>query len=337
MTASTTPAAEQRPTSLLADHPIAVIGGGYMGGGIAQTLASRGLTVRLSDASADHAAAAVDRLVSQARGYVTEGLWPTDAADRVARNLSAATTLEAACDGAGYVTEAVPEEVELKREVLTRIGYAVAPTAIVGSNTSAIGLAALADALPQSLLAVHWFNPAPFVPLVEVAGEDEEAVGHVHDLLTDIGKHPVRVPDVPGFLANRLQFALYREAALIVQEGLADPDQVDEIVSNSFGCRLPFFGPLAVGDMAGLDVYDNTFATLAQTYGPRFSAPAILSDRRARGDLGLKTGRGITSLANDSRATVEQRRDRSFAALATLRCTLDPGPDHDRGRDAPRP
>ena len=223
-----------------------------------------------------------------------------------------------------YITEAVPEDLELKRTVLAEIGAAAPPDAIIATNTSAIALDALFEGVPgrDRLLAAHWFNPAPFVPLVELAGGSESATARAEALLRRAGKTPVRVPAVAGFLGNRLQFALYREAALIVEEGLATAETVDLVVTESFGMRLPFFGPLLVGDIAGLDVYAAAFASLEAHYGDRFAAPESLLRSVRAGDLGLKTGRGIRSEIPAEPAELAALRDRAFVELSLLRDRL---------------
>jgi 3-hydroxybutyryl-CoA dehydrogenase len=305
---------------------IAVIGSGYMGGGIAQTLALAGHDVMVADADADHARAALGRLVAESRGHEEAGLIADGGADTIERHLRAADSIEEATASADYITEAVPEDVELKLQVLRRISAAAPEEAIIATNTSAIALSTLAPAVDQPFLAVHWFNPAPFLPLVELAGVDDGALVAVERMLQAAGKVTVRVPDVPGFLGNRLQFALYKEAASIVEEGLATPEQVDLVVSNSFGYRLPFFGPFAVGDIAGLDVYAGAYETLEGQYGERFRAPESLLTRIAAGDRGLKSGGGLRGIDPARRDELAAYRDMVYVALAELRRELGPPP-----------
>lgn len=310
------------------DDGIAIVGAGYMGGGIAQSLALAGYRVALADAEPDLARAAVERLRSQLSEYAELGLVDPDAAARGADLIRPAASIGDAVAEAGYITEAVPEQLELKTAVLGRIGAAAKPHAIIATNTSALPVRELARAVPspERFLAVHWFNPAPFVPLVELAGGTDAIMSRVESMLRAVGKAPVRVPDVPGFLGNRLQFALYREAALIVEEGLADAAAVDAVVSNSFGLRLPFFGPLLVGDIAGLDVYEGAFRSLEAQYGERFAPPVSLVERVASGDLGLKTGGGMRGVPPVRRPELDAYRDRASVALAHLRAELGPPP-----------
>lgn len=303
---------------------IAVIGAGYLGGGIAQALALAGHRVALADADAAHAEAAVHRLRAQLAAYAHAGLVDPDRAIDAAELLQPASSAAEAAAGAEYITEAVPEVLDLKVEVLRTISAAADPAAIISTNTSALPVGDLAKSVsgPERFLGVHWFGPAPFVPLVELAGGADDVTERVAVMLRAAGKVPVRVADVPGFIGNRLQFALYREAALIVEEGIADAETVDTVVSNSFGLRLPFFGPLLVGDIAGLDVYESAFRSLEARYGPRFAPPASLVDRVAAGDLGLKTGGGLRGFPAQQRAELEAERDRNLVELVRLRAEL---------------
>ncbi len=239
---------------------VAVVGSGYMGGGIAQVLALSGRQVLLADASADHAARSRDRIIREAADFAERGLLPADAEDRIASAVFAAASIESAVAEADLAEEAVPEILELKHDVLRRISRAAGPAAIIGSNTSTISIGTLAEAVagPERFLGVHFSNPAPFIPGVEViphAGTDPDVAPQVIELLEQSGKTGVEITDVTGFVLNRLQYALFSEASRLVDEGVATPESVDRIARTTFGFRLPFFGPFAIADMAGLDVY----------------------------------------------------------------------------------
>lgn len=303
---------------------LAVVGGGYMGGGIAQTLALAGFRVSLADVDAGTTRALREKLIMGVHRYAERGLVDRDAARRVPELLTAAASVEQAVGEAVYVSEAVPEDLRIKRTALAAITAAAPARAVIATNTSSLPLDALAEVVDRPFIAAHWFNPAPFLPLVELAGDDEDALGLAERLLARAGKITVRVPAVPGFLANRLQFALFREAAMIVEEGLATPEQVDLVVSNSFGYRLPFFGPFQVADIAGLDVYAASYATLVERYGDRFSVPPSLAERVAAGDLGLKTSGGYRQTPADRRDALQDYRDHAFTALAALRAKVSP-------------
>ncbi|WP_397452959.1 3-hydroxyacyl-CoA dehydrogenase family protein [Pseudomonas sp. NA-150] len=310
---------------------IAVIGSGYMGGGIAQVLALGGAQVVLGDVDGRVASQSRERLLQQAQAFADAGLFPADSRARLEANLTAAGSIEEAVEGVDYITEAVPESMEIKREVLGRISAACAVDTIIGTNTSAIPIGQLAQFVshPQRFLGVHWMNPAPFIPGVELIASEHTLTAHVDTLealIRSVGKVPARVADTPGFVANRLQFALYKEAVLVVEEGLATPEQVDLVVSNAFGFRLALFGPFAIGDMAGLDVYASSYKTLAGTYGERFAAPDALAQLVEGGNLGLKSGHGFLDIDPEKRAELLAYRDKAYAALSKLRAELGPPP-----------
>lgn len=306
---------------------IAIVGSGYMGGGIAQVLALAGYTCALADLDEATAQAGRRRLIAECERYESDGLVPPGAADKISVNIVAAGSVEDAVAEADYIAEVVPEDLAIKRAALERIARAAPFGAIIATNTSAISVETLARLVtnPKRFLGVHWMNPAPFVPCVEIIASRHtapEVVDVVKSMLDGVGKVATQVTDSAGFVANRLQFALFREAALIVEEGLSTTAAVDEIVRNSFGFRLPFFGPFAIADMAGLDVYAGAYATLEAKFGERFSPPESLGEHVRAGRLGVKSGAGYQVYETDSTPDVLAARDRAYVALEALRREL---------------
>ena len=309
----------------------AVVGGGYMGGGIAQTFAMAGLPCTVADVDAETARRAVRRLVDEGGDYEERGLFPPGSHESLRRNLAPADSIEDAVAEADYVTEAVPERLDLKLSTIGRIDAAVRPGTVIGSNTSAIPIGTLAGSVTDTsaFLGVHWMNPSYFVPSVEVIATpqtSEETMAAVEALLRRSGKVSTRVADSAGFVANRLQFALYREAVTMVEEGLATPEEIDEVVSNSFGFRLAVFGPFAIADIAGLDVYEGSFRSMEAAFGDRMSAPALLKEKVAQGRLGLKTGGGFLTIDPAAAEAIAQYRDRAYHELGALKQRLGPAP-----------
>ena len=268
-----------------------VIGGGTMGVGIAYVLACAEVDVGLVDASAELAAAAVARAGGLVDGAVARGRL-TDPGEVRARLHPLARVEDAG--PVDVVIEAVPERAELKRAVLAGAERALAP-ALLATNTSGISIDDLAGALsaPDRFLGLHFFNPVPAMALVEVvvgAATADAARQAALALIDRIGKTPVVVADAPGFATSRLGVALGLEAIRMVEQGVAEPADIDRAME--LGYRHPI-GPLRLTDLVGLDVRLDIARNLAAAYGPRFDPPQLLVDLVAQGRLGKKTGRGF--------------------------------------------
>jgi 3-hydroxybutyryl-CoA dehydrogenase len=263
---------------------IAVLGAGVMGAGIARVFGRAGHEVRVFDVDSAAAARAAE-----------------------SAGASAHDTVEAAVAGATVVLEAAPERLELKLALLAQI-EAANTDAVIASNTSSIGADALAAGMrdPSRLVIAHFFNPADTVPLVEVVpgpATPPTTVERMVALLTAAGK--VAVPlaqQVPGFIANRLQAALYREAMHLVELGVATPAQVDQVVTAGLGPRWALAGPFEVMDLGGLDVWTSVTDGILPSLGDASAAPAMLRERAERGDLGAKTGVGFLPREADASA-----------------------------------
>ncbi len=311
---------------------VAVVGAGYMGGGIAQSLALSGFDVVVADVSAEAAHGHHERLLREAEQFEEQGLFEAGSAAAVRANLRAAGSIEDAVTGVDFVEEAVSEVPGVKHEVLGRICAAARPDTIIGSNTSTIPVKVLQTAVtgPERFLTVHWSNPAPFIPGIElVVGEqtDGAVLAAVQDMLARAGRQSALVADVAGFVLNRLQYVLLKEAMSIVEEQIATADGVDTIVRSTFGFRLLFFGPFAIADMAGLDVYANGFATFEQAFGPRLAAPAMLTDAVAAGRHGTKNGAGLTrDYTPEQVAALVAYRAAAYSRMAALLRELGPAP-----------
>ena len=307
---------------------VAVIGAGTMGVGIAHVFASSGIPTVLVDATPERSEAARERAVELLSRLEQAGNVGPGTAATAEQHLFAAPSIADAVRGADLVVEAVVERPDVKLAVYAEIEPAADDDAVIATNTSSIPIAELAAGLqrPGGFLGVHWFVPPLLVPCVEVIrtpSTDDRVVTLVVEALTRLGKTPVVVGDGPGFVANRIQFAMFREAARIVEEGIAGPEQVDEVVRSSFGFRLPFFGPFTIADMAGLDVYADIYETLERGLGPGFSAPEILRRHVERGEFGVKSGRGFLELSQSQADELIDRRNRAYVELAELRRGLE--------------
>ena len=299
-----------------------------MGLGVAECFAAAGIEVILTDATPELTREAKGRLVRRARGHVDAGLL----AESVVGRVEAVETADDAADAVGdvgLVFEAVPEEIGLKEEILGSCSEAAPQEAVIVSNTSSLPINDLSEfvGLPGRFCGMHWFNPPGWTPGVEIipaAATAAEVVGRLVEFLRAIGKRPVIVGDGPGFVANRIQNALFLEAVRCVEEGLASPQEVDEVVRSCFGFRLPFYGPFQISDMAGLDVYENVLDVLKEGLGERFTAPEALRKLVEEGRTGTKRGAGFLEYTDEEREQLLLERDRRYAALNELLEDLPP-------------
>jgi 3-hydroxybutyryl-CoA dehydrogenase len=298
-----------------------------MGLGVAECFAAAGIEVLLTDATPELTREAKERLVLRARGHADAGLLAENSVGRVEAVVTADDVAGTVAD-ADLVFEAVPEDIVLKEEILNACS-AAPQDAVIVSNTSSLPINALSEFVgrPGRFCGMHWFNPPEWTPGVEVipsAATAPEIVGRLVEFLRSIGKRPAVVGDGPGFVANRIQNALFLEAVRCVEEGLASPQEVDEVVRSCFGFRLPFFGPFQISDMAGLDVYENVLDVLKEGLGDRFEAPQSLRKLVEEGRTGTKSGAGFLEYTDEERERLLLERDRRYAALNKLLEDLPP-------------
>ena len=288
-----------------------------MGAGIAGVFAVAGADVTVAARRTSSLEAAEKR----AAGIVA-GLGDAAASAR----LTFTTDLPAALDGAGLVVETIDEQVEPKRAVLGLAEAHAAPDAILTSNTSSLSLGELASGLarPGRFAGFHWLNPPELVELVEVVGTDvtEPGVLETLRLWTEaLGKAPVVVRrDVPGFVVNRLQYALLREAFALVQSGVCGYEDVDSALTRGLGARWAAVGPYETMDLGGLDVFRTVAGNLLPELSTATEPPEFLHEAVERGALGAKSGEGLRGRYDS--AAIEKlaaRRERILRALPGLR------------------
>jgi 3-hydroxybutyryl-CoA dehydrogenase len=292
---------------------IAVIGAGLMGHGIAQVFARAGHEVHVYDTSAAMLATLHERI---RRNLIDLGQDPA-----VTGWVSEHADLAKTVTDAAFVFEAGPENLALKQQIFVDIEAAAPRDAILASNTSVIPITQIMHRLriPGRALGTHWWNPPYLVPLVEVIrtpATDTASVETITALLTAAGKTPVTVEkDVPGFVGNRLQHALWREAIALVQNGVCDAKTVDTVVKASFGRRLAVLGPLENADLVGTDltlaIHDTVLPDLDRTAG----ALPMLRQLVEAGKLGMKSGEGFQRWTAEQQAALRARVLRHLQAL----------------------
>jgi 3-hydroxybutyryl-CoA dehydrogenase len=284
---------------------IAVIGAGLMGHGIAQVFALHGHDVTIYDAVTAALDTVRDRITTNLRELGED----VTAIERVRAN----SDLADAVHDADYVVEAVLEDLPLKQKLFQDIESAAPPNAVLASNTSVIPITAIMHGLQNRAraLGTHWWNPPYLVPLVEVIGTEwtsADVIDWTIKLHASIGKTPVHVKkDVPGFVGNRLQHALWRECIALVQNGICDAETVDTVIKASFGRRLAVLGPLENADLVGTDltlaIHKTVLSDIDRTPGPL----PYLEDLVARGKLGMKSGEGFRKWTPDQQQRLRAR------------------------------
>ena len=281
---------------------VAVVGAGLMGHGIAQEFASKGIQVYLHSRSRASLDRALENIAGNIRRLRTLSALDDAASAALDSHLHTTTDLSEAVAGADVVFESVYEDLALKRDVLARIDADAPDHAILASNTSALMPSSFADATgrPDKVLVAHYANPPYLVPLVEVVpgpATSPNSVDTMVRLLKQIGKTPILLrKEAPGFVANRLQMALLREALEVVRLGIADAEDVDAVLTSSIGRRWAVAGVFEVLELAGLDlvksIADGLFPHLASG-----GHSTLLDQKVAAGQLGAKSGDGFRAWA----------------------------------------
>lgn len=284
---------------------IAVIGAGLMGHGIAQVFAVAGHDVRVFDAQQS----ALDNLRSRIEANLVKLELLTGAETRVSGHL----TIEETVADADVVIEAAPEKLDLKRTIFADLVRHAPQSAVLASNTSVIPITDIAAGLEtgERILGTHWWNPPFLVPLVEVVGTantSSDTIQRTIALLEAVGKTAVHVKkDVAGFVGNRLQHALWREAIAIVAEGIADARTVDTVVKASFGRRLAVLGPIENADLVGTDLTLDIH-NVALRHLNRDPAPSpYLGELVASGKLGMKSGEGFRTWTEEEASALRNQ------------------------------
>jgi 3-hydroxybutyryl-CoA dehydrogenase len=278
---------------------IGVIGAGLMGHGIAQIFAVNGYTVTLMDVNEALLKKALDHVRANLTLMAGEGIGHEADIEPAIAKITVTTSLKEAAAGAGFIVEAVSEKLELKQNIFKELDEVCPPEVVLATNTSVISITEIAEKSGhrERIVGTHFWNPPYLIPLVEVIRGNETDPGcmqRTYDLLKKVGKYPVMVQkDVPGFVGNRLQHALWREAISIVENGIADAATVDDVIKKGFGIRLPVLGPMENADMVGLDltfqIHDYILGHIEQSPAPS----PLLKKKVDAGELGFKSGRGF--------------------------------------------
>lgn len=296
-----------------------VVGSGTMGPGIAATLVRAGAQVRVYDISAE----ALQR--AEASFAFASSVLDQLGGEKVQGGSAAFTTdIAEALDGTGFVIEAVPEKIELKKSVLAQVEELVGDDVIIATNTSGIPISAMAEALskPGRFVGMHWSNPPHLIPMIEVIpgqGTDAAVVDRLVEIVKSFGYHPVVEKEIAGFVENRVLYAILRECVALLQEGIVTPEGLDTCVKWGIGYKLSVIGPTRLLDMAGTDIYAAVSSYLNKELDASTETPQVITEMVSAGKFGFKSGSGMYEYGDGE---VDAKRRDIVAGLVAARRTL---------------
>jgi 5-formyl-3-hydroxy-2-methylpyridine 4-carboxylic acid 5-dehydrogenase len=296
---------------------VAIIGTGTMGPGMAATLARGGLDVSCFDTLQ----AARDRVPGEVEtAFAVLGrIGGPEAAER--GTVTVHDDLGSAVADSDLVIEAVPENAEIKAKVFAELDRLAPASAILASNTSGIPITKLGESVadPSRVVGMHWSNPPHVIPVIEViagAHTSPEVVERLRATISDLGLVPVRVQrDVPGFVENRVLYAIMRECLALVDDGVISAEELDTCVKWGIGFKLAVIPPLQLLDVAGLDIYNAVGSYLNQDLNARRDVSETITSRVQRGELGMKTGSGLFSYTPEQAQSLRQERAARLVAV----------------------
>ena len=302
-----------------------VVGTGTMGPGIAQILAQHDVGVRIYDIEHEQLRKARDAIGRNVKLMCDAGFVSKEDAEKIGLRIEETQDLNVAVEGVDLVIEAIPEVLELKKAIFADLDRVCAEETILASNTSGLSITAIAGATnrPDKVVGMHWWNPPIIIPVIEIIrGErtHDTTVQTVENLVRKIHKVPVLVQkDVPGFLGNRLQYALMREAIALLEEGVASAQDIDTMIKAGIGFKFPVMGPLETIDMAGLDIYHRVSQYLYKHLDNAESPPPMVDQKVRKNELGLKSGKGFYDYAGiDTQALMGERIRKLLLLLKDL-------------------
>jgi 3-hydroxybutyryl-CoA dehydrogenase len=295
-----------------------------MGHGIAQVFAIKGYKVKLFDNDSGVLKNAPERIGNNLQTLLEMGLVESRELEDCLNRIQLSHTLTEMCEGVELAIEAVSENLDLKRTIFSDLERLTPPQTILCSNTSGISISLISEKLQfkERVVGTHFWNPPHIIPCVEVIKSQftgDEEFHTVIELMERVGKEPVRVlKDVPGFLGNRLQHALWREAISLVEKGIADPEDIDRVVKYGFGLRLPFLGPLETADLAGLDLTYDIHQYLFSDLENRSTPSPLLKTLVDQKTIGVKTKKGFYHWTDKSTKQIIQQRDQALLRISQV-------------------
>lgn len=305
---------------------VTVIGAGTMGHGIAQVFAYNGYQVRMQDVKQEFVARGLRRIELNLRLFIEKGITTQERMESTLSRIQTTTDLGEALQDADFVMEVVPEEMSLKKDMFKRMDPLAPPQTILASNTSTFMISELASMTgrPDKIIGAHWMQPPHVLPLVEIIrGEktSEETLNLTKELLTKMGKVPIVCKEVPGFIVNRVQGAMLKEACNLVEQGICSKEDIDKAWTYHLGLRYALFGPFEALDSLGIDTWYKCFVYMYETLkDPRFEPPKLMKERVDANEVGLKTGKGFFDYTGQNiDAIIDQRNEQIIQLLQHLK------------------
>jgi len=303
----------------LADvRSISVIGAGIMGYGIAQVFAMGGYNVCRNDVTPEILSRAMVRIRENLRIFNENGFITAQEADAAYARIRTEPDLKASVRDADIVIEAIKEDIELKRALFNRLDAICPERTVLASNSSSLLISDFASGTKRQdrVVLTHWYNPPHIVPAVEVirgAHTSQETADLLYDLLKKVKKLPIRInKEIPGYLLNRIQMALAREAWYLWQAGVASAEDIDLAVKGSLGFRLASIGPLLTSDLGGQDTWCAVSKYLFPLISDAHEPPKDYVKMVDAGNLGMKTGKGFYDYTEEEWKAVIEKRDKEF-------------------------
>lgn len=304
---------------------ISVLGAGIMGSGIAQVIANADMDVSLYDIEENNLTKAMETIESDLNKLVEQNYLEAEKVPGILSKITCTMDLEESLTGSDFIFEVVPENLALKQSLYQTIEATVSEETIIASNTSAIPLSELTEKAtkPSRFIIVHFMNPAPLVPLVEVITTEQtstQVIEQTMDFVRQIEKSPVQLKkEIPGAVVNRLQAALLREAFHLVEEGVVTLKDIDEIVREGPGFRWGFIGPMQMVDLGGIDTWGTIMNHLSPELNRSTQASSIINDLVKSGKFGVKVGEGIYDYTNEQIEQMTEERDNNFIQMLKLK------------------
>ncbi|WP_186671391.1 3-hydroxyacyl-CoA dehydrogenase family protein [Sporosarcina sp. BP05] len=297
---------------------LSIIGCGTMGHSIALSAAWAGIEVKISGVNEQDLATADKGLRNKLTVMVQNELFNEATAEEIRRRIVFSTSLEEVVKDATFIIEVIPENSQMKRELYKEIEAICGTDTVLASNTSGFTPTSLAEEMehPNRFVVTHFWNPGHLIPLVEVVkGEktDQETIERAMNLLTKMNKKPILInKEVPGFIGNRLQYALFREAQSLLDEGVATKEDIDAAVTYSIGRRLPITGPLMTADMGGLDVFSAISNYLFEDLSTEDKSGIHLSNLVDQKKFGDKSGEGFYIWDQETSEAINAEREKTL-------------------------